>query len=110
MFGRKYGNQPIVVDGFRFDSIREATRWQQLRLMERAGKIERLRRQVPFELIPSQRVDGKVVERAVKYIADFVYYQNDVMIVEDAKGNITKDYVIKRKLLLWRYGIRIKEV
>lgn len=74
------------------------------------GVISDLKMQVPFELIPSQKRDGKTVERPVKYIADFVYTQDGETIVEDAKGMRTKEYIIKRKLMLMRYGIRIREV
>lgn len=79
-------------------------------LLERAGTIQNLQRQVKFELIPSQRIDGKVVERPCTYIADFVYTENGKMVVEDTKGFRTTDYIIKRKLLLWVHGIRIQEI
>ena len=108
----KYGNKKVIVDGIAFDSKKEANRWCELKLMEKAGIISDLERQVEYELIPSQRINGKVVERACAYIADFRYKQNGEVIVEDTKSPATrtKDYIIKRKLLLWRYGIRIKEV
>lgn len=79
-------------------------------LLERAGAIQNLQYQVKFELLPSQRISGKVVERPVSYIADFVYEQDGLKIVEDTKGMKTKDYIIKRKLMLWIHGIPIKEV
>lgn len=70
----KYRAKKCQVDGIKFDSLKEARRYQELRLLERAGKIADLRLQVPFFLIPAQRDEnGNVVERAVKYIADFVY-------------------------------------
>ena len=106
----KYHNNPVVVDGERFDSVKEAERWCWLCLLQKAGVITDLRRQVPFELIPAQKLDGKVVERPVKYIADFVYIRSGETIVEDAKGVRTKEYVIKRKLMLYEQGIRVKEV
>jgi hypothetical protein len=96
-----------------YASAKEARRAQELKLLERAGKIRRLREQVPFVLIPKQMRDGKVIERACKYVADFVYIDPDVPgcpIVEDVKGMRTKEYVIKRKLLLFTHGIRIKEI
>lgn len=109
--GHKYRNEKWEVDGKTFDSRREARRYQELRLMLRAGVITDLQLQVPFELIPSQRVGGKVVERPVKYIADFVYTTADgVQVVEDTKGVRTKEYIIKRKLMLYKYGIRVWEV
>lgn len=104
----KYHNRP----GNGFDSRKEARRWQELCLLQRAGKITDLRRQVPFELIPAQYADGKCVERAVKYVADFVYTENREVIVEDVKSEATrknKEYIIKRKLMLYRLGIRILE-
>ena len=105
-FGAKYGNTKVNVDGMHFDSKREAARWQELRLLERAGEISDLRRQVRYELVP--KLPG---ERPVDYIADFVYRdKNGNNVVEDVKGVRTQAYVIKRKLMLWRHGIRIREV
>lgn len=108
----KYRSRKITVNGEVFDSKKEYKRFVELTLLERAGKITNLQRQVKFELLPSQRIDGKVVERPVRYIADFVYEQDGQTIVEDVKSSATKtsEYVIKRKLLLWRHGIAIKEV
>lgn len=106
----KYGNRKVIRDGIEFDSIKECQRYCELKLMQRAGVISDLQMQVSFELIPSQRVDGKVVERAVNYVADFVYTENGKTVVEDTKGFRTKDYILKRKLMLWLHGIRIREV
>lgn len=106
----KYGNRKITMDGFTFDSQREFMRYCELRLLLRAGAITDLQRQVKFELIPAQRIDGKVVERAITYIADFVYKEHGKTVVEDAKGMRTKEYIIKRKLMLWIHDIRIVEV
>ena len=101
----KYGNiKTTTSDGIRHDSIKEANRWCELNLLQRAGVISNLQRQVKFELIPKQ--DG---ERAVHYVADFVYIENGKQVVEDVKGMRTDVYKIKRRLMLWRYGIRIKE-
>jgi len=96
-----------------FASRREAKRYAELFLLQRAGQITDLERQVSFELIPKQvDQDGKLIERAVHYIADFVYkkHMRTTTVVEDAKGHRTRDYVIKRKLMLFRHGIRIVEV
>ena len=106
----KYGNRKICVDGITFDSRREAARWQELKLLERAGSITELERQVSYTQIPPQRVGKRVVERAVTYIADFCYKENGETVVEDAKGMRTRDYIIKRKLMLYVHGIRIREV
>ncbi len=96
-----------------YDSLKEHDRAAQLKLMQRAGLISNLREQVPFVLIPAQRgADGKVVERECKYIADFVYTDNETgkTVVEDTKGFRTKEYIIKRKLMLSVHGIQIKEI
>lgn len=110
----KYGNRKTILDGITFDSAKEAQRWQELKLLERAGKITGLQRQAGFVLIPKQERDGKVVERAVVYKADFTYRDEETGqdVVEDVKSKATKtrDYIIKRKLLLWEYGLMIKEV
>lgn len=108
----KYGNKKYQLDGKTFDSHKEARRYQELRYLLRAGLISDLRTQVTFELLPTQRRDGKVIERPVKYIADFVYKENGETVVEDAKSEATRtpQYIIKRKLMLWEFGIRVREV
>lgn len=109
----KYGAKKTVFQGITFDSQKEAQRYAELRLLERGGVIKDLKCQVKYELIPTQRsIYGKVVEKAVNYIADFVYtdVKLDDTVVEDTKGFRTKEYIIKRKLMLWVYGIEIKEV
>jgi hypothetical protein len=106
----KYGNRKIIRDGIEFDSIKECQRYCELKLMQRAGVISDLQLQVPFELLPTQRIDGKVVERAVNYIADFVYKQDGQTVVEDTKGYKTEKYIMKRKMMLFFHGIRIREV
>ena len=108
--GSKYGNKKVEVNGIAFDSKKEARRWIELDAMQAAGQIQNLQRQVKYELIPNQKIGGKVVERAVNYVADFVYEQNGETIVEDTKGMKTKDYIIKRKLMLYIHKIRIREV
>ena len=100
----KYNSKKTVVDGQTFDSKKEANRYQELLLLEKAGVIK-------FVLIPSQRDEnGKVIERECSYKADFKYEEDGKTVVEDVKGFRTKEYIIKRKLLLYQYGIRIKEV
>jgi hypothetical protein len=106
----KYHSRKVTVNGITFDSKREANRYCELALLEKAGQITELELQKEFTLIPSQRIDGKVVERACKYKADFSYMENGKHIVEDTKGFKTKDYIIKRKLMLYIHKIQIKEV
>lgn len=108
--GSKFGNKKVVADGIQFDSKREARRYLDLRAMEIAGQIQNLQLQVKYTLIPSQKIDGKVVEREVSYVADFVYEQNGKTVVEDSKGHRTKDYILKRKMMLHFHGIQIREV
>ena len=126
-YRNKYYNiKTRALDGTVFDSQKEARRWDELCMLQRAGKITDLQRQVKYELIPAQYEtyerysqkgdrlkDGvRVIERKVDYVADFVYTIADTgqNIVEDTKGVRTKDYIIKRKLMLAIHGIRIKEV
>ena len=105
----KYYSRKVTRCGETFDSQKEYRRFCELRLLERAGAVTDLRRQVKFELIPAQRVDGKVVERACSYVADFVYTENGQQVVEDTKGYRTQEYRLKRKLMLWVHGIQIRE-
>lgn len=114
----KYGAKRVGTHA----SKKEHNRANTLKMWQRAGVISNLREQVPYELIPAQysecgtdlkgKPDRVCIERACKYIADFVYTDNETgeTIVEDTKGVRTKEYIIKRKLMLFRHGIRIKEI
>ena len=106
VMANKYGAKKITdpITGFKFDSKKEYNRWCELRLLERAGRISDLDRQVKYELIPKQ-----VGERVCSYVADFVYKVDGKEVVEDSKGVKTEAYRIKKKLMLWIHGIRIKE-
>lgn len=104
----KYHSKKTTVDGIEFDSAKEAKRYTKLRDMERAGKIQDLCLQVPFELVPSFECDG-VKYRGMKYIADFVYYRDGVRVVEDVKGAKTPEYRLKKKLMAYINHINIKE-
>lgn len=99
----KYRNVRVVVDGIKFASKREAKRWGELRLLEQAGRIEWLRRQVAYPL----EVNGMAV---ATYVADFVYHDADSEVVEDAKGVRTPEYKLKKRLMLACLGIEIREV
>lgn len=108
----KYGAKRTTVCGITFDSRKEARRYLELLAAQRAGRIRDLQRQAVFELLPPQKdSSGKTLERAVEYVADFVYTTaaGEVM-VEDVKGVRTREYIIKRKLMLWRHNVQIKEV
>lgn len=112
----KQNNTPVTFDGQKFASKREAARYRELLLLLKAGQISQLRTQVKFQLLPAQYRDGKCVERALNYIADFVYEENGEIVVEDVKGQrdpssaVYAKFVIKRKLMLWFHGIRVREV
>lgn len=120
----KYHNHKVEMDGYTFDSTKERNRYAELKLMQKAGMIYGLELQKKFTLIPTQREPdtvgkrggkhrGKVIERETIYIADFTYYTKDgELVVEDVKSPATKtpQYRIKKKLLLYVYGIRIREV
>lgn len=122
----KYRNKKYTLDGITFDSRKEARRYAELKAMQQAGIIQDLKLQVKYVLIPTQREfcneiyksgrkkgcfkQGKIIERECSYIADFQYIENGILVVEDAKGMRTKEYIIKRKLMLKEYGIRIREV
>ena len=131
----KYGNKKITVGGETFDSQKEYNRWCELKLLERAKIISNLRRQVPFELIPAQyetiatgeyykrgekkgqpKFKDVCIEQSLVYNADFVYDEKGKTVVEDAKGFRDPSsagyakFVIKRKLMLYIHGIKIKEL
>lgn len=123
---QKYRNKKVCVNGLYFDSKKEANRYIKLLEKQQNGEISNLETQVKYVLIPSQYEtyqrfgktgkrlkDGKrLLEKECSYIADFEYYdkQTREMVVEDTKGFKTKDYIIKRKLMLHVHGIRIREV
>lgn len=120
----KYHNKSVVYAGITFHSKKEARRYCELLLLVNGGYIKNLQRQVKYVLIPAQYEvverydkngkrlkDGKkLVERECSYVADFVYEEDGKTVVEDTKGMKTKDYIIKRKLMLYTHGIRIREV
>lgn len=117
----KLGNEKVtgfLADGTPhvFDSKHEYERYGELALMERVGEIINLCLQVPFELVPKQKRADGTTERAVVYVADFVYQKDGETVVEDAKGYrnpasaVYRIFAIKRKLLRWRYGIEVREV
>ncbi len=122
----KYQTQKCEFNGEKFDSRKELQRYLELRLLERSGQITGLKRQVKFELIPAQRepnktgkrdgvIKGKVIEKECAYYADFVYVDSQGnTVVEDVKGykrgGAYSVFTIKRKLMLYKYGIKIKEI
>ena len=113
MIGNKYGARKISTPDGEFDSKHEYQRWCELVLLQKAKLISNLHRQVKYVLIPTQRKAGKVLERECCYYADFTYFDDKGRFhVEDAKSEATrtKEYIIKRKLMLKEHGLRIEEI
>lgn len=108
---QKYGNTKVIDGGVKFDSKAEHKRWQYLVMMERAGEINSLKMQVPFELIPAQVKPSGGRERPTVYLADFCYTTKyGVFVCEDVKGAVTPEFRLKRKLMLHVHGIEVQEV
>lgn len=101
----KYNAIKTVVDGIKFDSRKEAARYQELKILRRAGEIRDLELQPRFLLQDKFKLDG-VTHRKIEYVADFKYWDNKEKkwIIEDVKGVRTQVYLIKKKLFLKRYG------
>ena len=131
----KLNNKSIVIDGIEFQSKKEGNRYAELKLLQRAGEISDLELQKKYELIPAQyeiietgeyykagekkgqpKTKRVCVEQSIVYIADFVYQKNGQTVVEDVKGYRDPSsatyakFVLKRKMMLWIHGIRIKEI
>lgn len=118
----KYRNSKVTIGDDTYDSMKEYRRYLDLLALEKTGEIKELQRQVKYVLIPAQREPdtigkrggihkGRLLEKEVAYFADFVYTDsNGETIVEDTKGIRTKDYIIKRKMMLYFHKIRIHEV
>ena len=119
--GNKLHAKPVdmtMPDGtqMHFDSRREARRYMDLWLMQRAGEISGLRRQVQYPLIPKQVHSDGTREQPIDYVADFVYQKDGETVVEDSKGfrdtasATYRVFVMKRKLMLYIHGISVREV
>ena len=124
--GTKYNATKVTIDGHTFDSKKESNRYLELKLLERGKVISDLRMQVEFELLPNQYITEKrysksgkplkdkkvLLERRVVYRADFVYTLNETgeTVVEDVKGIRLPEYILKRKMFLYKYGIPIHEI
>ena len=118
----KYHAKKVVFDGITFDSRKEGLYYLKLKDMERRGEISELRLQVPYELLPAiyrdeivhlktkDKVIKRLIQRAVTYVADFVYVQDGKEIVIDAKGMRLPDYILKKKMMLALKGIEVIEV
>lgn len=111
---RKYRNIPTDVDGIRFDSRAEATRWAELNLLLKTGRIRNLQRQVRYVLVPAQKRPSGGVEREKAYVADFVFDELHGTawrtVVEDVKGAEPAIWGLKRALMLHVHGIEIRVI
>ena len=104
----KYKNKKVVVDGIKFDSQKEARRYQELKLLERSGAISVLRLQHPIILFEKSKYG-----RAIKYVADFTYIKDGKLVVEDVKSAFTRKnpvYRLKKRIVAEKYDIEIQEV
>ncbi|MEQ6474187.1 DUF1064 domain-containing protein [Comamonas sp. wu1-DMT] len=108
----KYGNRKITAaDGGKFDSLAEFNRWAHLQMLQRGGHISDLRRQVVFEMVPSVKFAGAARARpAIRYIADFVYLEQGIEVIEDVKGVETPEFRIKRHLMKALLGREVRVI
>ena len=104
----KYRNKPCELDGEKYRSKLEMNRHWALRMLEKAGHIKELRREVAYELAPSVQIQGRK-RPALRYYADFTYIEGTTYVVEDCKGVRTEGYRIKRHLMRSVHGIEILE-
>lgn len=111
-FRNKYNARKMETADGKFDSVAEWERWLLLKAMEKDGEIKGLERQVPYVLIPSQKKDGKILFREVKYIADFKYtvVKTGEVVVEDVKGMVLPEFRLKQKMLFYFHHIEVKVV
>jgi Fe2+ transport system protein B len=110
---RKYHNVPTVQpDGTRFDSRKEARRWAELQLLERAGLVRDLQRQVSYELAPSVKFAGAArAQPPLRLIVDFRYTEGGQTVLEDVKGGEATEtdvFRVKRHLLLHLFGLQVR--
>lgn len=110
----KYSNRKVLQDDIKFDSTKEANRWRDLELLQKAGAITDLKRQVPFELAPAVLLAGEArAKPAIRYFADAVYMERGQLVVEDTKSDGTRKlavYRIKKHLMATVHGIHIREI
>lgn len=113
---KKYRNKPKVLNGIKFDSQKEARRYQELKLLERAGKIKDLEVQPKFSLVKGVKFTGdKRAKPDLRYFADFAYTDTRTgeRVVEDVKSVATKEsavYKMKRHMMLAIHGIEVREI
>lgn len=122
----KYHARPVTIDGIWFPSTREGEYYLLYKEMEAKGEISDLKRQVPYILLPeiSEEYDEvvhlktkdktvhkkRVIQKVTRYIADFVFTKDGEEVIVDVKGKRTKEYELKKKMMLSLLGKRITEV
>lgn len=118
----KYHAKKVTILGITFDSKKEGMRWLLLKDMESRGEISNLQRQVPFELLPAiyedvtvhlktkDKIERRLKQRSVNYIADFTYIKDGKQVVEDTKGLRLPDYILKKKMMLALLNIEVIEI
>lgn len=105
----KYGNRKTVIDGLKFDSAAEARRWCDLVLLQKAGRITQLEREIPLQLVPGVKLHGEVRARpAIRLVVDFRYTENGVTVWEDTKGMETPASRMKRHMAKALHGIDVR--
>lgn len=104
----KYGAKKTIVGDIKFDSKKEATRWMELQLLERAGEISDLKRQVKVELMGQYRPLYTRTGRKMKMTFDFSYIEDEIQVYEDAKGYPTRDYEV-RVAVAKAMGLEVRE-
>lgn len=106
----KYHNKKVIYKGIKFDSIKERNWYMVLENYVRNGRIKDLKRQVPFELIPTYKINNRTV-RKMQYIADFTYIttNDNKLHIVDTKGYRTEVYKLKKKIFEYKYKMEIEE-
>lgn len=105
----KYGAQPTTVDGIKFDSKKEANRYGELKLLEKAGEIRNLKLQPRFNLVVGSRPVLYESGRQAYYKADFMYWdeRKSIVTIEDVKGMDTPASKLKRAMVTAQLGVKI---
>lgn len=108
----KYGAKKTTVDGIEFSSRKEANRYSELKLLQKAKKIRGLELQPKFQLLASFTDFYGTKHREIAYVADFKYWdiENNVSVVEDVKGMQTPVYKLKKKMFLQKYAYKFVEL
>lgn len=106
----KYHNIKVEYKGIKFDSVKEMKYYQLLEYRQKIGEIKNLKLQVPYELIPTYKINNKTI-RKTQYKADFTYIsvKDNKLHVVDTKGFRTEVYKLKKKMFEYKYGIEIEE-